>query len=94
MTGVGLVPRGERVHFRVRLTPRAQRAGLTGVRDGVLLARVTAAPERGAANAALVRLLADALDVPPSAIAIEAGATARLKRLSAPSGAEARLRAL
>jgi uncharacterized protein YggU (UPF0235/DUF167 family) len=41
--------------------------------------RVAAPPVDGAANAALVRVLADALHVPPSAIRIVAGAAGRRK---------------
>jgi uncharacterized protein YggU (UPF0235/DUF167 family) len=51
------------------------------VRDGVLAVRVAAPPVDGAANAALIRVLAAALDVPPSAIAVVAGTTARVKRV-------------
>jgi uncharacterized protein YggU (UPF0235/DUF167 family) len=45
----------------------------------VLRARVAAAPVDGAANDALIRLLARELDVPPSAVRIVRGATARSK---------------
>jgi uncharacterized protein YggU (UPF0235/DUF167 family) len=38
-------------------------------------------PENGAANRALERLVAKALDVPASAVSIIAGGTARLKTL-------------
>jgi uncharacterized protein len=66
----------------VRLTPRGGRAAVDGVGpEGVLLARVAAAPVDSAANRALVRLLADELGVPPSAVRIEGGATARTKRV-------------
>ena len=41
----------------VRLQPRASRDELVGVRDGVLHARVCAAPVHGAANRALLRTL-------------------------------------
>ncbi len=72
--------------MRVRLTPRGGRDALEGVEtqaDGaaVLKARVSAAPEKGAANAALVKLLSKALGVPKSAVAIASGGTARVKTL-------------
>jgi uncharacterized protein len=47
----------------------------------VLKARVRAAPSEGEANRALIRLLADALDLAPRAISIATGATARIKRV-------------
>jgi uncharacterized protein len=67
------------VRFAVRLTPRAAVDHVDGVLDGVLKARVTAPAVEGAANHALVRLLADELDVPRSDVRIVAGATAREK---------------
>src|SRR3546814_20350925 len=46
-----------------------------------LCASVRAVPEKGRANAALIKLLAKALDCPPSAISMEAGDISRLKRV-------------
>jgi uncharacterized protein YggU (UPF0235/DUF167 family) len=70
----------------VRLTPKGGRDAIDGVEtlsDGrsVLKARVRAAPTEGEANAALIRLLAKTLDVPPRAVNLTAGATARIKRV-------------
>ena len=82
---------GARISFAVRVTPRASANAVAGERDGTLLVRVTAPPAEGAANAALVKLLAKALGVAPSTVRIEAGASARTKRVSVPAEAEARL---
>ena len=65
--------------FAVRLTPRASFDRVDGVLDGVLKARVTAPAVEGAANHALVRLLAEELGVPRSDVRIVAGASARQK---------------
>jgi uncharacterized protein len=70
----------------VRLTPKGGRDAIDGVvtlSEGreVLAARVRAAPDKGAANAALVLLLADVFDRPKSAVTIMAGDTARLKQV-------------
>jgi uncharacterized protein YggU (UPF0235/DUF167 family) len=70
----------------VRLTPRASRDGLDGVRveaDGrpVLGLRVTAAPVDGAANAALIAFVARNLGLRRGDVALVAGDTARIKRL-------------
>ncbi len=67
------------VRFAVRLTPRAVADRVDGVLDGVLKARVTAPAVGGAANHAIVRLLASELDVPRGSVRIVAGATARQK---------------
>ena len=65
--------------LRVRLTPRGGADRVDGVADGVLRARVSAAPADGAANASLCRLVAREVGVPPSAVRIAAGATSRVK---------------
>ena len=72
-------PRGAAV--TVRVTPRAGRTAIAGERDGVLLVRLAAAPVDGAANDALVTVIADALGVPKRDVAIVAGARGRTKRL-------------
>ena len=48
----------------------------------VLKARVRAAATEGEANAALLKLIAKTLSVPSRDVSLEAGATARVKRLS------------
>ena len=63
----------------VRLQPRASRNELTGFRDGVLIARVTAPPVDGRANAALCRLIARRAGVAPSRVTIRSGVTSRQK---------------
>lgn len=71
----------------VRVTPNAGRDAIAGVEqrdDGsaVLRLRVRAVPDKGQANAAVIALLARALDLPRSAISITSGQTARLKTLA------------
>jgi hypothetical protein len=56
-TALAIDERAGRAHFAVRLIPRASRNAVSGVREGVLHVRVTAAPVNGAANRALVDLL-------------------------------------
>lgn len=65
--------------FAVRLTPRAAADRVDGVVDGVLRVHVGAPAVEGAANNALIRLVADELHVPRSAVRIVAGATSRQK---------------
>ena len=75
------------VTVTVRLTPKGGRDSIDGVEtmsDGraVLKARVRAAPHEGAANDALVRLLARTLGVPPRSVEVTGGATSRIKRVT------------
>jgi uncharacterized protein YggU (UPF0235/DUF167 family) len=68
------------VRFAVRLTPRGGADRVDGVsEEGVLQARVSAPAVGGAANAALVRLLADELDVSRGSVRLVAGSTGRHK---------------
>ena len=67
------------VRFAVRLTPRSSDNRVDGVLDGVLRLRVTAPAADGAANSALVALLADELGVARRDVRIVAGATGRQK---------------
>ena len=69
----------------IRATPKAAKDALAGTwqdADGAewLQARVRAVPEDGAANAAIIVLLAKALGVSRSAITQRSGTTSRLKR--------------
>ena len=65
----------------VRVIPRAGRTSVAGVRGGALLVRLAAAPVDGAANDALVRLLAETFDVPRSRVALVSGECSRDKRI-------------
>src|SRR3954454_19067412 len=70
----------------VRLTPKGGRDAIDGVEtlaDGstVLKIRVRAIPSDGEANAAMGRVLAKALSVPPRDVEIVGGHTSRLKRV-------------
>ncbi len=72
----------------VRATPRAKRAGLAGVRQGTLLARLASPAHEGRANTELLELLSRALGVPPSRLEIQAGARGRDKRIAVPLNVE------
>ncbi len=65
--------------IQVRVTPRAGRDRIDGVREGVVWVRLAAAPVDGRANDALGRLLAQRLGRPPRDIRIVRGGGARLK---------------
>ena len=74
------------LEIAVHLTPKGGRDRLKGTTvdaDGRvrLAARVSAPPEGGKANTALIRLLAKQLGVAPGVVTIVAGETQRRKRL-------------
>jgi uncharacterized protein YggU (UPF0235/DUF167 family) len=73
--------------LRVKLTPNSRHnriAAITADADGrgYLNVHVTAVPEKGCANAALIALLARHLTLPKSAIQLQAGAKDRHKSLT------------
>ena len=78
----------------MRLTPRAAKDAIASVNDradgrAYLGAHVRAVPEKGAANAALERLVAGFMGVPPSKVSVTAGTTARLKTVHVAGQADA-----
>jgi uncharacterized protein YggU (UPF0235/DUF167 family) len=74
---------GSTVRFAVRCTPRGGVDRIVGVTDGILQVRVAAPAVDGAANDALLRLLAAELGLPKSGLRIVTGATGRHKRIEA-----------
>lgn len=71
------------VTVRVKVQPRARRAGLLGLVPGIdgsrLKLAVAEAPEDGRANRAVCAALARALGLPPSAAELVQGGTSRDK---------------
>lgn len=71
----------------MRVTPNASQNAITGLAaraDGseALGVKVTAPPDKGRANHAVILLIAKALGLPKSALAITAGHTGRNKTLT------------
>lgn len=65
--------------LRLRVSPGAGRAAVVGRQGDAWKVRVTEAPERGRANEAVIRLLADTLAVPRSAVTLISGHGGREK---------------
>jgi uncharacterized protein (TIGR00251 family) len=73
------VTAGERLLLRVRVTPRARANALTVDAHGVVRARLTAPPVEGAANRALVEVLADGLGLKRASLEVVHGLHGRDK---------------
>ncbi|HZW13518.1 MAG TPA: DUF167 domain-containing protein [Noviherbaspirillum sp.] len=71
------VPTGIRI--TTHIAPNAKKSEVTGVLDDALKIRLQAQPIEGKANEALIRYLADMLDVPKSAVTITHGHTNKRK---------------
>jgi uncharacterized protein (TIGR00251 family) len=77
---IDLTAHAEGVVLPVRAQPGARRAGIQGERNGALKVAVTAPPEDGRANEALVELLRDKLKLKRSQVELISGQTSRDKR--------------
>lgn len=82
-----------RVHVKLAPKAAADRIGPIHASDtgAVLKVAVTAAPERGRANAAMIALLAKAWGVPKTSVAVIKGETERTKTLFVSGDADALL---
>lgn len=78
----------------VRVIPRAKKTEFAGTRDGAILIRVSAPPVEGAANDAVVALLAERLAIPRRDIRIISGQGSRHKRIEIVGATPEQIRAL
>ena len=76
---IALTEHAEGCILPVRAQPGARRNGIQGEQNGALKVAVTAPPEDGRANAALVELLRDELGLKRSQVELVSGATNRNK---------------
>lgn len=79
MSAFVVTERDGAVRFAVRVQPRSSRIGVDGVHGNALKVRVHAPPVDGAANEAVIEVLAEALGVPRRAVTIVAGQASRTK---------------
>src|SRR5436309_11939047 len=77
---IQLADHPEGVILPVRAQPNARKAGVLGEQAGALKVAVTAPPEDGRANKALLEVLREALGVKRSQLELLSGATSREKR--------------
>jgi uncharacterized protein len=86
--------KGTVVRVSVHVQPRASRSEIIGQHGAALKVRLQAPPVDGAANEALVHLLADSLGVSRRSVRVVAGATSRTKTVEVDGTTEAAVRAL
>lgn len=67
------------MRIQVKVTPKAKENRVIATEGEMLKVRVTAAPDKGAANQAVARLLAEHFNVPLRDVVLIQGATSRLK---------------
>lgn len=72
-------PQKDGLTFALKARPGARRSSIDGVHAGALKVSVTAAPEKGKANEAIIQLLADELNISRSSITIVRGETSSQK---------------
>jgi len=76
----------EAVLLHVRVQPKARANAVKGWHGDTLRVSVTAVPEDGRANRAVIALLAETFDVAPSSINLVRGAASRDKWFRMPQG--------
>ena len=69
----------KKVTLEIHLQPGAKRNEIVGFKEGVLYVKVTALPQKGQANRALLELMAQILGIPKSAVDIIRGQSSRNK---------------
>ena len=78
---VEIQTRGQDIILPVKVVPKASRDRIVGELDGALKVAVSAAPERGAANAAVCKLIAKALGVRAQQVIVASGHASPRKTL-------------
>ena len=92
-SGFVVTARATAVRFAVRVQPRSARVGVDGAHGDALRVRVQAPPVDGAANDAVIEVLADALGVARRAVRIIAGDASRSKVVEVAGLTEREMRA-
>jgi uncharacterized protein (TIGR00251 family) len=67
--------------LKLHVIPRSSKSDITGWRDNVLCVKITAPPVEGAANAAVVKFIAESLGIRKSQVELVSGEKSREKTL-------------
>jgi uncharacterized protein len=70
------------LRLAVQVMPNARKSEIAGIAENMLKIRLKAQPIEGKANEALLKYIADALDLPRSAVRLTHGHTGRRKLLT------------
>jgi uncharacterized protein (TIGR00251 family) len=68
--------------FSVKVVPRSSKTQVAGLYNGMLKIKLSAVPEKGKANEALIYFLSDKLNVPKAYVTIISGLTSKIKQVS------------
>lgn len=67
--------------LQVKVIPNASKNSIEGFHGDALKIKITAPPDKGKANQALIEYLSEQLDIPKSQIEILSGETSRMKKI-------------
>ena len=67
--------------FQVKIVASSSRTAVAGQLDGMLKIKVAAPPERGKANQAIIKFLAEKLGVKKKQVVIASGLTSTIKQI-------------
>jgi uncharacterized protein (TIGR00251 family) len=81
--GIKIIRRQNAVVFYVKVIPSSSRTSLEGVQNGMLRVKLSAAPERGKANKALIDFLSEKTGIKKKFIRIISGLTSKVKQIAA-----------
>lgn len=76
-----LEQKGDVLYVKVRVAPGARRDRVVGILGDALKVAVSAAPEKGKANRAICRVLAETLALRTSQVSLHSGRTSRDKKV-------------
>ena len=81
MSALAIKQSAQDVVFQVKLVPASSKTQISGLLDGMLKVKVSAAPEKGKANDCLVKFLAKTLGVKKNAVTIVSGLSSPVKQI-------------
>lgn len=78
---IDITSKGDACSFSISVKTSSKNSLIAGEQNGILKIEVTAPPVEGKANGAVIKLIAQSLDVAPSRVSIVAGQKSKKKRI-------------